>query len=229
MSQNGHGLANRLLRLSLMATERVIGTIGLNAVLRHADLERFVLNLPLADYDPGMTLHDYARLNQTVDEFFGRASANILAQIGEAMFEQLVRDEWLSQHFAPPLNEIMSPSQPTARPLHKFAELTRQLNPASRVDLSEQFDRYVWTMHACPVCAGRTSATPVCHVFVGLLRGATQLAGYLPRVEETHCAAMGAPACRFELAKIARPVLVTSPTPNLLGAPPATPSFVVYG
>jgi len=59
MSQNGQGqkwIINRLLRLALVATEQVIGVVGLNAVLRRADLERFVFHLPPHDLDAGIAL-----------------------------------------------------------------------------------------------------------------------------------------------------------------------------
>lgn len=223
MSQNGQGLVvNRLLRLSLVSTERVIGMIGLNAVLRRANLECFVSNLPPLNSEPSITLDDFARLNQVVEEFFGRASATILAQIGEAIFDQLAHDEWLSAGLAP------TPGEPalTPRILYAFAGLANHINPAWQVDLVEQPDRYVWTMRACPVCAGRTSETPVCHVYIGLLRGALRSAGYLPRVEETQCIAMGAPACQFELSKVTRAILAVLPNPGAFLAPAPTHQLV---
>jgi len=206
-------IVNRLLRLSLVSTEQVIGTIGLNAVLRKANLERFVLNLPPQDFDPSISIHDFTHLNQAIEEFFGRASDSILTHIGESIFDQLLRDDLMIQSLAQMQAPILPQPQQRTFVLHEFADLASRLNPEWHVTLEEQAERYVWMMPACPVCLKRTSLTPICYVYTGLLRGAVRYAGYPPRVEETQCIAMGAPACQFELLKTMPQVFAGTPNP----------------
>lgn len=172
-----------------------------------------------------MALGDFVRLNQTIEEFFGRAGAGILTHIGEALFDHLLCDELLSRPLTRTLYEALPQPEQRSYVLHAFANLASQLHPAWHVELDEQPARYVWTMHVCPVCAGRTATMPICHVYVGLLRGAIRLTGFTPRVIETQCIALGAPACQFELLKIARQMLVAPSDPSAVVTPaaPATP------
>jgi hypothetical protein len=67
--------------------------------------------------------------------------------------------------------------------------------------VQEQENEFVYTIHRCPVCWGRSgSDKPVCFVAVGLLQeGLKWLSGGNEfRVNESKCIAMGEPVCEFE-------------------------------
>jgi predicted hydrocarbon binding protein len=70
--------------------------------------------------------------------------------------------------------------------------------------VQEQEHEFVYTIHRCPVCWGRTGVDkPVCFVAVGLLQeGLKWLSGGNEfRVNESKCVAMGDEVCDFVIQK----------------------------
>jgi hypothetical protein len=59
--------------------------------------------------------------------------------------------------------------------------------------VEEDDEAWYWNLERCPMCWGRTSEKPVCHLAVGVLQGALAWAsqGRRFRVTPTHCIAMG--------------------------------------
>ncbi len=56
------------------------------------------------------------------------------------------------------------------------------------------------TLTGCPLCSGATSARPVCDYYAATFEHLfRELVTSSASVEETHCQAMGAPACIFEV------------------------------
>lgn len=69
--------------------------------------------------------------------------------------------------------------------------------------VAEKDDHYVYTIHRCPVCYGRHTEKPCCHIATGLLQeGLKWLSGGREfRVVETTCIANGDPTCDFAIYK----------------------------
>ncbi|MBI5031468.1 MAG: hypothetical protein HZB51_13145 [Chloroflexi bacterium] len=191
---------NALLRQSLFSIERVVGPIGLNAVLRKSGMERFLMNLPPEDLAPSVSSADYARLNQVVEDLYGRASPMILRHIGETTFAHLLLPSLPIQNMSTLAFVACSHQEKNVQILRELANLSEQLNPEWQPTIEEQANHIVYTLDDCPICIGRFSQTPICHVYAGVLTEAVRFAtGHLPSVEETECVAMGYPACRFEI------------------------------
>jgi len=77
-------IVNTIVRQALVAVEEVMGANGLNAVLRLSNLGNFVNNLPPDNLEPGIQALEYARLNQAIEEFYGRGGRGMLKRIGKA-------------------------------------------------------------------------------------------------------------------------------------------------
>ena len=96
--------------------------------------------------------------------------------------------------------------QPSPRKVRAVLNLlAEQLNGrfSSSVRLNQDDLYWYWSVEACPVCAGRSTEAPDCHLMVGVLMELLSWAGsgrYF-RVEEIECAAAGAPACLFRIEK----------------------------
>ena len=86
-------LVNALMRQALVAIEEVMGQKGLNAVLRTSHLDQYIDHLPPDDLNPAINASDYARLNQAIEEFYGRGGRGILQRIGKASFEYAIREQ----------------------------------------------------------------------------------------------------------------------------------------
>jgi len=54
----------------------------------------------------------------------------------------------------------------------------------------------------CAICWGRESQTSICHLYIGSITEAVQLAtGVEHEIIETHCLAKGDEYCRFEVGE----------------------------
>ena len=70
-------VVNALVRQALTSAQEVMGENGLNAVLRTSGLERFIGNFPPDNLEPSIQASQYARLNQAIEEFYGRAGKGV--------------------------------------------------------------------------------------------------------------------------------------------------------
>ena len=87
MSEKELFIANAIMRQALMAIEAVMGESGLKAVLRASGLEKYIDNPPPDDLEPAVSFEDYAKLNQAIEEFYGRGGRGMLKRIGRASFQ----------------------------------------------------------------------------------------------------------------------------------------------
>src|SRR5574339_777244 len=86
-------IVNSLVRQALISAQEVMGDNGLNAVLRTSGLERFIGNFPPNNLEPSIQASQYARLNQAIEDFYGRAGKGMLRRIGKASFQYGVREQ----------------------------------------------------------------------------------------------------------------------------------------
>ena len=67
----------------------------------------------------------------------------------------------------------------------------------------EETDRYLWIIDRCPVCWGRHTQEPCCHLAVGILQEGLYWvsSGKSFHVEEVQCIANGDPTCLIVINK----------------------------
>jgi hypothetical protein len=93
MTREDAVIVNTLVRQALVSAQEVMGENGLNTVLRTSGLERFIGNFPPDDLNPAIKTSDYARLNEAIEEFYGRGGRGMLRRIGKASFQYAVREQ----------------------------------------------------------------------------------------------------------------------------------------
>jgi predicted hydrocarbon binding protein len=197
-------IVNALMRQALVAVEEVMGRNGLNAVLRTAGLAQYVDNLPPDDLSPSVRSSDYARLNEAIEEFYGRGGRGILRRIGKASFQYAVREQSALLGLAGVALKLLSPRQRIRFILNSTANALKKSNPHVRADVEEADGKIAFVARTCSVCYGRKSDTPICHLYVGSLGEAVEWATGKPyQIQETHCIARGDPYCRFEVIESA--------------------------
>jgi predicted hydrocarbon binding protein len=83
-----------------------------------------------------------------------------------------------------------------------FAKVFNQVSDQV-VTVTEDDTHYIWVIERCPVCWGRTSDQPVCHLAIGVLRAAMAWAsdGREFRIAETECKATGSKNCVIQIEK----------------------------
>ncbi|MFN2152356.1 MAG: 4-vinyl reductase, partial [Anaerolineales bacterium] len=93
MAREDAVIVNALVRQALISVQEVMGENGLNTVLRTSGLERYIGNFPPNDLEPAIQTSDYARLNEAIEEFYGRGGRGMLRRVGKASFQYAVREQ----------------------------------------------------------------------------------------------------------------------------------------
>lgn len=193
-------IVNALVRQALIAAEEVMGANGLHVVLRSSGLERFVDNIPPDNFEPAIQASDYARLNQAIEDFYGRGARGMLRRIGKASFQYAIREQGALLGVAGVALKVLPENQRIKFILNSTVNALKKTNPQVIARVEETGDRIAFLEETCAICHGRQAAEPICHLYIGSLSEAVLWAtGSEHEVIETHCIARGDPYCRFEI------------------------------
>jgi predicted hydrocarbon binding protein len=193
-------VVNGIVRQALVSSEEVMGSNGLNAVMRSAGLERFVGNFPPNDMNPSINTSDYAHLNQAIEDFYGRAAKGMLRRIGKASFQYGVREQAALLGVAGVALKLLPRKQRIMFILNGMADALKKSNKEVDAWMEEKNNTVAFVDRSCAVCWGRESTQPVCHLYIGSVGEAVLWAtGVEHEIIETHCMARGDEYCRFEV------------------------------
>lgn len=189
---------NALMRQAILAIGEVMGDQGLKVVLRQAGLERYVEALPPNDLEQGVRTTEYARLNQAVEEFYGRAGKGMLQRIGRASFRYGVEEQATLMGIAGAALKVMPQKTRLKFILGQMAKSLMDVNAETRIEVQETPEGFVFADSTCGVCCARKADHPICYLYLGSIGEAVRWAtGQDYEVREVACRAMGAEACRF--------------------------------
>lgn len=202
MSRPDSVIVNGLVRQALISAEEVMGANGLNAVLRSSGLERYIGNFPPNDMQPGIKTSDYARLNEAIEEFYGRGGRGMLRRIGKASFQYGVREQAALLGIAGAAIKLLPEKQRIKFILNGMVNALKKSNPEVDAWVEERDNSLAYIEKTCAICWGRNSETSICHLYVGSVTEAVQWAtGKEYNIIETHCLAKGDEYCRFEVGE----------------------------
>lgn len=194
-------LPNNMGRIILLGMEEILGIDGLKAVLNKSGLPRWSGGYPPDDMRLGFSFEDLSRLQVALEDLYGARSGRGLAlRSGRAGFKFGLRQ--FGQQLG--LNEVSFRLLPITEKLPQGAELLAGLfNQFSdeRVRVETGETQLLWHIERCPVCWGRESQDPLCHLAVGLMQEALYWVsgGKSFIVEEIACIARGDPACTIAI------------------------------
>lgn len=201
----GSGLyyPNNLARISLLALEEVMGTNGINALLRLANKTEYIGKLPPDIVESEFDFADFSMIFSALDEMYGANGSRMLGiRAGMATFDASLKN----MGEAVDVNDKEFAILPVSEKIRvgisvvgiTFTQSTRNL-PA----IHEHEDCFVYSVRQCPVCWGRTTAEPSCHFFSGLLKGATKWVtrGIDIEVKQISAHSCGAASCDFSIPK----------------------------
>jgi len=203
MAREDAVIVNALVRQALISAEEVMGENGLNTVLRTSGLERFVGNFPPDNLDPAIKTSDYARLNEAIEEFYGRGGRGMLRRIGKASFRYAVREQAALLGVAGVALKLLPTKQRIKFILNALVNALKKSNPQVEAWVDETGDNLAYCDASCAICHGRESDHAICHLYIGSIGEAVQWAtGQEFEIVETHCTARGDPHCRFEVREL---------------------------
>ncbi|OQY34724.1 MAG: hypothetical protein B6I38_02160 [Anaerolineaceae bacterium 4572_5.1] len=195
-------IVNTIVRQALLAAEEVMGSNGLNAVLRLSGLERFIDNLPPDNLDPGIQASEYAHMNQAIEEFYGRGGPGMLRRIGKASFQYAVREQAALLGIAGAALKLLPEKQRIKFILNSMINALKKSNQQVDAWLDEDNGKLAYIEATCAICHSRKSDKPICYLYLGSLGEAVEWAtGKEYEIIETHCLAKGDPYCRFEVGE----------------------------
>src|SRR5512138_1856429 len=196
-------IINSLVRQALTSAQEVMGDNGLNAVLRTSGLERFIDNFPPNNLEPSIQASQYAKLNEAIEQFYGRGGKGMLRRIGKASFQYGVREQSALLGVAGVALKLLPERQRIKFILNGLVDALKKSNSQVNAWVDESGDRLAYIESTCAICHSRHSTDPICHLYVGSITEAVRWAtGKEYQVVETHCMAKGDPHCRFEVGEV---------------------------
>jgi predicted hydrocarbon binding protein len=194
---------NNMGRVVLLAMEEILGRGGVNAILNLAALSQYIQDYPPYNQDLEIPFTHISLLQAKLESAYGpRAGRGLAMRVGRACFKYGLRE------FAPELGLTnqsfrLLPLQTKIKTgSEAFAGLFNNYTD-QRVSL-EMDEKYIfWQMQRCPLCWGRQTEDPCCHLEVGLLQEALfwVSGGKYFEVEEKKCIACGDSECTIRIAR----------------------------
>jgi len=186
---------DRMGRILLLAMEEILGRSGLNALLRSASLAGYID--PPAGRNLAIPFEAIAALQAALEASYGTTAGRGLAlRAGRACFKYGLRefgDELgvtaLAFRLLPLPSKLETGSQALAALLNDHL--------GAQITLKKDQTTLSWNIENCPLCWGRRTDGPCCHLAVGVLQDACYWVsgGKTFLVEETRCIAHGDSAC----------------------------------
>lgn len=199
-----YNYANKIARITIQALEEVMGKNGLKAIFNLAHLPHLIDNYPPDNLNREFNFADFSAFNLALEEMYGpRGGRGLALRAGRAAFADALRNFGALAGAGDLAFKVLPLPIKMRLGLTAMAKIFSQISD-QYTTVKEQEHEFVYTIHRCPVCWGRSgSEKPVCFVAVGLLQeGLKWLSGGNEfRVVETKCVATGEAVCQFEILK----------------------------
>jgi predicted hydrocarbon binding protein len=195
---------NKWGRVMLTSAEEVMGAQGVAALLNLSGMKELIGNYPPDNMKKAFTFETIGKLQAGIWEMYGNRGARVFAtRAGEQTFK-----DGLTQ-----FKSVATAAQVAMRVGTLEAKIKlgleffcRFFNSVSDqvVEVSEDDKHWIWTITRCPVCWGRKSEEPCCHLAIGVLQAATAWVteGKKFRILETECKAKGDKNCVIKIEKV---------------------------
>lgn len=188
-------------RLIFLGMEEVIGTSGVDAVLRVASLEKFIQNYPPSNSERKFSFETVSLLQSALEQIYGpRGGRGLALRTGRACFKYGLKEYGSMLGLTEMAFRLLSLPTKLHTGTRSFADLFNKQTD-QKVVVEEKDGRILWHIERCPLCWERKADEPVCHLAVGLLQEALYWlsGGKVFNVEETACIARGDAACTITI------------------------------
>ena len=194
---------NKIARIAILSLEDVMGKNGLNAILNLAGLSSTIDNLPPDNLDRQFDFADFSAIWAALEELYGPRGGRGLAQrAGRATFNDALRNFGALAGVGDMAFKVLPLGAKIRIGLAAMAKIFSQTSDQLST-VAEQEDHYVYTIHRCPVCWGRTTDKPACFIATGLLQESLKWVsgGSEFRVTQTTAKSVGDATCDFIIPK----------------------------
>ena len=196
--------ANKIVLITLKALEDVMGKNGINAILNLAHLPELVNNYPPDNLKREFNFADFSAINLALEEMYGpRGGRGLALRAGRAAFDAALRNFGALAGVGDFAFKVLPLQAKLRIGIPAMARIFSQISD-QYTTVEERNEDYLYTIHHCPVCWGRSGAEkPVCFVATGLLQEGLKWVsgGHEIRVNESKCCAVGDEVCEFVIQK----------------------------
>lgn len=183
------------------AAQEVLGSGPLKRALLSAGLDRLEDRLPSNRHDPKVTVEEFSRFNEAIQEQIGNywAARNCLRRIGQALFPLAEQSEQSTLLNISRRSMALMPQKIRIRfILESLANALKESNPSMDAWVEQIDGKVAFVDRTCPICDQRESQKPICFLYEGAIQKAVYWAtGRDLRVHEVECIAKGDPYCRI--------------------------------
>ena len=193
MTQEEYYYPNIWGRSILTAAEDILGEKGVNALLNLAGLPQYIGNYPPDNIKKDFPFEHVAAIQEALRTMYGMKGARVFAtKGGEETFNYSLDKYDKVQKAAQTAMSVGTMSTRLKAGLLFFAKFFNTVSD-QKVRVEEDETHWKWIIERCPMCWGKTSEEPICHLAVGVLNAASQWAtsGEQLRIKATHCIASG--------------------------------------
>ena len=204
MSAESFYYPQKMGRIILTGMEEVMGSHGVDAVLRLASLEQYIQNYPPDGKERDFPFETVSLLQSTLEQTYGpRGGRGLALRVGRACFKYGLKEYGSMLGLTEMAFRLLSLPTKLSSGTKSFAELFNK-HTDQKVRVEEKENKIFWHIERCPLCWGRTADEPVCHLAVGLLQESLYWisGGKLFEVAETTCIAQGDATCTIVIDPI---------------------------
>jgi len=202
--KSGYYYPNKAGRIILESLINVMGKNGLSAILNLAHLPHLIDNYPPDNLAREFDFADVSAINQALEEMYGpRGGRGLALRAGRATFADVLKNFGALAGVGDLAFRVLPLQTKLRIGISAMARIFSQVSDQESTVQEAETD-YIYTIHRCPVCWGRTGLDkPVCFIAVGLLQEGLKWVsgGNEFRVTETKCIAMGDDVCEFVIQK----------------------------
>ncbi len=194
--------ANKLGLIMLDALEDTMGKNGVNTILELSHLPHLVDNHPPDNLECGFDFANISAINQALEENYGSPGGRGIAlRVGRATFSGFLRNFGTIAGVDRVAFKVLPLQSKLRIGLPSIAHIFSQITDQSTT-VEEQGQNFVYKIHRCPYCWGRTNLDePVCFMGVGLIQESLKWfsGGEEFQVYESKCMAMGDKVCEYTI------------------------------
>ena len=190
-------------RIAYKAIEETIGRNDLQQAMDMGRLNSVVDHKPEQDTEPSIQLTEFSDLQASLEKLYGlRGSQGLVLRSGRACFKYGLREFGTQLGLDATSFRLLPLNAKISIATHQFADFLNGSHPR-RVNVEENSSSFLFRIDDCPICRGRHSDVPVCHLAVGVLEEALYWisGGKHFHVEETNCIAKGDQECTLVIQK----------------------------
>jgi predicted hydrocarbon binding protein len=204
MSSDSFFYPSKMGRIMLTGMEEVMGSHGVDSILRLAALEQYIQNYPPASAELDFSFETISLIQSTLEQNYGpRGGRGLALRIGRACFSYGLKEYGSMLGLTEMAFRLLSLPTKLSAGTKSFADLFNK-HTDQKVRVEEKANKIFWHIERCPLCWGRTTDEPVCHLAVGLLQESLYWlsGGKVFDVKETTCIAQGDADCTIVIDTI---------------------------